>query len=78
MNQKELDAVFSITILIHENPWFRTKKRRRSREEVQAWVADQLAKAVEVYSIPVGASWGTIVSRERYDEFHNSKKEEDE
>ena len=76
MTQKELDVIFNITIMIYENPWF--KKKERTRDEVQAWVSKQLAEAVEVYSIPMGMSWGHLVEEEQYDEFHNPKKEEDE
>ena len=73
MTQKEVDVVFNITIMIYEHEWFKEKKR--TRDEVQAWVADQLAKACNIYTIPIGMSWGSIVSEERYNEYHKEKQD---
>lgn len=75
MTQKEIDTLYQITIMIHENEWFGTNKPRRDREEVQAWVADQLAKSREIYTIPCGSSWGILVRKERFDEYWVEQKE---
>jgi len=40
MTQKELDLVYSFTIMIYEHEWFKAKER--TREEVQEWVRNQL------------------------------------
>lgn len=67
MTQKDIDFLFNVTILIYEHPWF--KEKGRTREEVQNWVADKLAER-EVYTIPMGMSWGALVSEEFYNEHH--------
>jgi len=75
MTQEEIDTLYSITIMIHENEWFGTNKPRRDREEVQAWVADQLAKSSAIYTIPIGSGWGTLVSKERFDSYWRERAE---
>jgi len=35
MTQKEVDMLFNITILIHENKWFGKRKKPLDREKVQ-------------------------------------------
>lgn len=79
MTQKEVDYIFSITIMIHEDKWFYENKgkrglfgelpKRRDREEVQEWVAQQLATCFGVYTVPCGMSWGVIVDKDYYDEY---------
>ncbi|HLO91551.1 MAG TPA: hypothetical protein VK172_10345 [Lentimicrobium sp.] len=75
MTQKDIDILFQLTITIHENEWFGKRMKSRSREEVQEWVAKRLAENLEVYTIPCGASWGVLVSKEDFDEYwsKNSK-----
>lgn len=69
MTQDEVNLVFSITIAMFQDPWF--KEKSRTRDEVQNWVAEKLA-AFGVYTMPVGASWGVLISKEMYDEsIHN-------
>jgi len=70
IDQDFIDVIFNITILIYEHPWFKEKKR--TREEVQNWVAEKLAEW-KVYTIPVGMSWGTLVNQEFYEKY---KKEQ--
>ena len=57
MTQQELNVLFSITIVIHTDPWFKNK----SRDEVQNWVAQQLRDNLDIYSYPIGSSWGSIM-----------------
>ena len=45
MTQEEINALYSLTISIHQNEWFGNTTKRRSRDEVQEWVAKQLALA---------------------------------
>jgi hypothetical protein len=65
MTQKEVDVVFSITSVIFEDKWF--KEKTRTRDEVQKWVAKQLAEANETYTIPIGMSWGVLCNKESYE-----------
>lgn len=65
MTQEEVNLIFNITILMHEHPWFKEKKR--TRDEVQNWVTEKLAEN-EIYTVPVGMSWGVLCSKERYDD----------
>lgn len=70
MTQKEIDVLYNITIAIHEDKWFGKRKQLiRDREEVQKWVAKQLADALEIYTIPSGMSWGVLVSKESFNEY---------
>jgi len=73
MTQEEVDRIFAITITIHEDPWF--KKKERTREEVQSWVADRLA-ALGIYTLPVGMSWGSKVSKEHYEQVKSEQYDE--
>ena len=63
INQDFIDFLFNLTIVIHEHPWF--KEKNRTREEVQNWVAEKLAE-IEIYTVPVGMSWGMLVNKEFY------------
>lgn len=74
MTQEEVDLIFSITISIHENEWFGERKKPRGREEVQEWVVKNLTLR-NVYTVPVGMSWGMLTSKEYFDEYwsENSK-----
>jgi hypothetical protein len=67
MTQKELDVLFSLTISIHEHEWF----NKRNRDQVQEWVAKQLAESLGIFTIPIGMSWGSTVSKEHFDEYWN-------
>lgn len=69
MNQKMIDTLFSITIEIHENRWFGERTDPKKREDVQAWVAKQIAEIHGIYTIPSGASWGVITTKEKFDEY---------
>lgn len=75
MTQKEIDVIFNITILIHEDKSFTRKSifgrsKRADRELVQAWVAKMLAETLEIYTVPSGMSWGVLTSKERYEEYY--------
>lgn len=70
MKNKEIDQdfinfLFNLTIVLYEHPWF--KEKNRTREEVQNWVAEKLAE-IEIYTVPVGISWGMLVNKEFYQE----------
>ena len=71
MTQEEINIIFNITILIHEDEWFGKRKNPRDREEVQEWVAKQLANNMNVYTIPRGMSWGGITTEEKFNEYWN-------
>jgi hypothetical protein len=88
MTQREIDVLYNLTILIHENEWFQGDQKesvglfksnkkvpRRDREETQEWVSKRLAGALDIYTIPVGMSWGYLTTKERFDEYwdKNSK-----
>lgn len=73
MTQTELNTLFNITILLHEHEWFGKRKKPRDREEVQEWVAKQLAEAAEVYTIPCGSSWGILTTKDEFDEYYKGK-----
>lgn len=65
--QKILATIMSITILIHEDKFF--KRPDINRNDVQAWVRKQLADIHEIYTIPVGSSWASFVSKEEYEKY---------
>lgn len=69
MTQKEVDVLFEMMLEIHENNWFGTRNKPKRRDVMYEWVSKQLAKNLEVYTIPIGASWGVLVSKERFDEY---------
>lgn len=71
INQEFINLLFNITILIYEHPWF--KEKGRTREEVQNWVAEKLAEW-EVYTVPVGMSWGSLCSEEFYKDYSPNVK----
>jgi len=66
MTQKEIDLVYSLTIMILEDPCF--KENKRTRDEVQAWVTKQLGNN-GICTRPIGQSWGVICSKENMEEF---------
>lgn len=74
MTQNELNTIFSITISIHENKFFGNDSRI-DREIVQEWVAKQIAISLEIFTIPIGSSWGVITTEDKYKEYwsKNSK-----
>lgn len=74
MTQKEINLVFKIALAIFENPWF--KKKKRTREDVQNWVAKQLIDH-KIYTILIGDK-RMVVDKEYYDEFHNPKEEDND
>lgn len=69
MTQEEVNTLFNITILIHENEWFGKREKPRDREEVQKWVAEQLALSLNVYTVPSGMSWGVLTTKEHFEEY---------
>lgn len=85
MTQKEIDMLFAITDKISTHKWF--KKKNRTINEIQLWVAKQLAD-YEIYtllseklndriidlSFPTRLNFRNLVSKEEYDEFHNPKE----
>jgi hypothetical protein len=73
MTQDEINMLYSITIIIHENEWFGKRKKPRNREEVQEWVAKQLAECQNIYTTPCGMSWGVLTTKEHFDEYWNER-----
>ena len=75
MNQEQINILYEMTIMIHEDVWFGKRKEKRDRDEVQEWVSKTLASNMDIYTIPCGMSWGILVSKERFDEYwkENSK-----
>lgn len=75
MSQEEINFLYNITILIHENEWFGKRKNPRNREEVQEWVSKQLAINLDIFTIPCGMSWGVLTTKENFEEYwkENSK-----
>ncbi len=68
MTQDEINTLFSITISIHQDKFF-GKGERIDRNIVQEWVARQLATNLEIYTIPIGSSWGVLTTKEKYEEY---------
>lgn len=73
MTQEEIDSVFQLAIMIHEEKWFGDNNKRRDRDEVQAWVAIQLA-GLGIYTRPCGSGWGVIVSKAEHEEYYKKYK----
>ena len=69
IDQEIIDVIFSITLSIHENKWF--KEKERTRDEVQEWVAKKLASCMDIYTTPCGMSWGILTTKEKFDEYWN-------
>lgn len=69
MTQEEINCVFQMTIMIHQENWFGKNNKRRDREEVQAWVAIQLA-VLGIYTRPCGSGWGVIVSKDEHEKYY--------
>ena len=66
MTQSELNALFAITITIHNNmEYFKSL----DRERFQDWIRKQLADALNIYTKPVGMSWGVLTSKEEYEKY---------
>jgi len=55
--QKLIDIMFSVGIMIHEH---RTVFEGKSRKEVAAWIAEQLEHC-GFKTIPLDHSWGALV-----------------
>ncbi len=70
MTQQEIDIIFNLTILIHEDKYFGKPKGRLDRNKLQAWVTKQLADSLNVYTIPCGSSWGVIATKKEYEEYY--------
>jgi hypothetical protein len=70
MTQEEVNLVFSITITMFEDPWF--KEKNRTRDEVQEWVREKLGN-MGILTVPCGMSWGALANKEWYDEYNNRK-----
>lgn len=73
MTQKQINTLYHITILIHEDEWFgkRVEKTKRDRQEVQEWVAKTLAESMGIYTVPSGSSWGVLTTEDRFREYWN-------
>lgn len=71
MTQEEINLIYNITILIHEDEWFGKRKKPRNREEVQQWVSKTLAKNLQIYTIPCGMSWGVLTDEENFNRYWN-------
>lgn len=70
MTQSEVDVVFSITITIHQEKYFGKRIDPLDRDELQRWVAKQLADALNIYTTPVGSCWGIITTKDKYDIYY--------
>ena len=75
MTQKEIDVLFELTLTVHEKNWFGKRKDKRDRDEVQEWVAKQLANSLGIYTIPCGASWGVLTTEENFDVYWSKNSE---
>ena len=53
--QKLIDIMFEIGLMIHNNEWFNEK----SNEEVAEWIREQL-KMCGFDTKPIGSSWGAL------------------
>lgn len=53
--QKLIDIIFEIGLMIHNNEWFNEK----SNEEVAEWIREQL-KICGFDTEPIGSSWGVL------------------
>jgi len=53
--QKLIDIMFEIGLMIHNNEWFNEK----SNEEVAEWIREQL-KMCGFDTKPIGSSWGVL------------------
>ena len=73
MNQEQVNVLFNITILIHEDAWFGKRATSRNRETVQAWVTEQLADHMGVYTKPCGSSWGVLCTKEEFEEWRKER-----
>lgn len=73
MTQEEIDTLYSITIILHEDKYFGKRKKPLQRELVQKWVAEQLAKTLNIYTVPCGMSWGVLTTKEHFDEYWQDK-----
>lgn len=69
MTQKEIDIFFALAIEIHDNKWFGERIKPKDRMIAMEWVTKQIAKNLEIYTIPMGSSWGVIVDKETYDKY---------
>ena len=69
MTQEQVNTLYNMTILIHEDEWFGKRKHKRDRNEVQEWVAKKLASCMGIYTTPCGMSWGVLCSKEHFDEY---------
>lgn len=69
MTQEQINTLYNITILIHEDKWFGNNKKRRNREEVQEWVSKELASCMEIYTVPCGSSWCVLVTKDFFDDY---------
>jgi hypothetical protein len=71
MTQEQIDTLFQMTIMIHENSWFGSTVGRRDRDEVQEFVAMHLSVCLDIHTIPCGASWGVIVDKDEFNDYWN-------
>jgi hypothetical protein len=69
MTQEEVNILYELTIIIHEDKWFGKRKSPRDREEVQKWVTMQLANNLNIYTTPCGSSWGVLTTKENFDKY---------
>jgi hypothetical protein len=69
ITQEQIDFIYNLTILIHEHQWFGTRDNSRDRDELQEWVAKQLASGLNIYTTPCGASWGILVTKEQFEKY---------
>lgn len=53
--QKLIDIMFEIGLMIHNNEWFNEK----SNEEIAEWIREQL-KMCGFDTKPIGSSWGVL------------------
>jgi hypothetical protein len=73
MTQKEVDILFEIVAVVHQERYFGECKKRLSLKDTQKWVAEQLANcSLHIYTIPMGSSWSHLTTKEKYNEYYNS------
>lgn len=69
MTQEQIDVLYELTIIIHDDEWFGVRNNPRDRNDVQEWVAKKLSECMKIYTIPCGMSWGTLVTKEQFDTY---------
>lgn len=77
MTQHEVDVVFEIANMLHINNYFNKEKfnKRIDMDIAMLWVAKQLGEAARVYTVPRGSNYGSLCSKEEFDEYQKKEWE---